>query len=109
VLPSRVDPPAFGQTAEIGVAYAASVSCPIPIHIGDKWWTFDEPMNDWPADISIPPFPFSIGATVGMPYPVPGIVTLTDADTATFRADVDGSEFPLSGRDANPSPGDACL
>jgi hypothetical protein len=40
---------------------------------------------------------------------VPGIVTLTDADSAVFRADVDGSEFPLSAHDENPSPGDACL
>ena len=108
-LPPRVDPPPDGEPAEIGVAYGVSVSCPIPIELGGQWWVWDEPMGAWPDDISIPPFPFSIWAPVRMPYAVPGILTLTDADTAIFRADVDGSEFGLTGHEENPEPGTACL
>jgi hypothetical protein len=108
-LPSRVDPPSNGQPAEIGVAYGVSVSCPIPIELGGLWWVWDEPMGAWPDDISIPPFPLSIWASRGIPYAVPGVVTLTDADSAVFRADVDGSEFQLTAHDENPTPGNACL
>jgi hypothetical protein len=108
-LPPRVDPPPKGEPAEVGVAYGVEVYCPIPIELGGMWWTWDEPMSDWPEDISIPPFPFSIWATVAIPYAVPGIVTLTDVGSAVFRADVDGSEFTLSAHDENPTPGNACL
>ena len=108
-LRSRVDPPPEGEPAEVGVDYGVSVSCPIPIQLGDRWWSFDEPVGTWHDDISIPPFPFSIFAPVSIPYAVPGIVTVFDADTATFRADVDGSEFSLSAHATNPEPGDACL
>lgn len=90
------------------MAYGVEVYCTIPIELGGRWWTWDEPMSEWPADITIPPFPFNIWSSVGSPYAVPGIVTLTDADSAVFRADVDGSEFRLTGRDEDPEPG-ACL
>lgn len=107
-LPPRVEPPASGP-AEIGVAYGMSVSCPRTFELGDMWWSFDEPLPPWPPDISIPPFPFSLWATNGYPYQVPGIVTLSSPTKAIYRADVDGTEFRLTGRADNPSPGDACL
>ena len=105
-LPARVEAPVSGP-AEIGVAYGVEVYCQIPIKLGGLWWSFDEPMPDWPPDISIPPFPFSIWASVGSPYAVPGIVTLTSPTEAVLRADVDGTEFQLTGSDENPTPGDA--
>jgi hypothetical protein len=107
-LPPRVNPPPNGAL-EVGVAYGEVVYCPVPIPLADDWWSFDEPRADWPPDISIPPFPFSIWASVGSPHAVPGIVMLTSADQAVFRADVDGSEFRLTRHDENPAPGDACL
>jgi hypothetical protein len=108
-LPPRVDPLPDGEPAEIGVAYGVTVFCSIPVELGGKWWVWDEPMGAWPDDISIPPFPFSIWASVGTPYAVSGIVTLTDGDSAIFRADVDGSEFGLTAHEENPEPGTACL
>jgi hypothetical protein len=105
--PARVEPPSDGA-AVIGTAYGVTVSCPVPIELGGVWWTWDEPIGEWPDDISIPPFPFNIGHPVGIPYAVPGIVTLVDPDTAIFRADVDGSEFRLSAHTGNLTPG-ACL
>jgi hypothetical protein len=55
------------------------------------------------------PFPFSMWETVSDPHEVPGIVTLVDPDTATFRADSDGSELPLSGHTEEPEVEFGCL
>jgi hypothetical protein len=106
-LPARVEAP-MGLPAEIGVAYGVKPHCPAPMKLGGLWWSFDRPSPDWPPDITIPPFPFSIWADVGEPYAVPGIVTLTSPTKAIFRADVDGSEFRLTASEENPEPG-ACL
>jgi hypothetical protein len=106
-VPSRVDPPE--GSPEMGVAYGVIVHCAVPIQLGDTWWSFDERRGDWPADITIPPFPLSIWANVSSPYAVPGIVTVSTPMTATFRADVDGSEFRLIGHDQDPSPDVTCL
>lgn len=95
-LPERTEAPARGDL-EIGVAYAATISCAIPFKLGDTWWAFDPgASNSWPPDITIPPWPFSLWANVRAPYPVPGIVTLSSPTEAVFRADVDGTELPLS-------------
>jgi hypothetical protein len=105
--PPRVEPPAGGE-ADIGVAYGVTVFCRVPIELGGMWWSFVEPDRPWPPDISIPPFPFSIWATVSNPYAVPGIVTLATPTRAVFRADVDGSEFALGGHEENPHAGSLC-
>jgi hypothetical protein len=107
-LPSRQDPPPSGAPLAVDVAYGVEVYCPIPIELGGLWWSWDQPRGEWPQGMSDEPFPFSIWATVGTPYAVPGIITLTDADSAVFRADVDGSEFRLSAHHENPDPG-TCL
>lgn len=108
-LPARVDPPTSAAPAEIGVAYGVSVSCPVPIELGGLWWSFEEPGEHWPPDIEMPPFPFSIWANVRTPYPVPGILTLSSATDAIFRADSDGSEFTMTAHDEDPTGGAACL
>jgi hypothetical protein len=108
-LPARVDPPPSGAPAQIGVAYSVSVSCPIPIELGGLWWSFEQPGEHWPPDIEIPPFPFSIWANIRSPYPVPGILTLSSASEATFKADSDGSEFAMTAHDEDPMHGAACL
>ena len=91
------------------MAYGVELYCPIPIKLGGLWWSFERPMPDWPPDITHPPFPFSIWAPISVPWAVPGIVTLTSPTEATFRADVDGTAFRLTGHEVNPTPGDACL
>jgi hypothetical protein len=106
-VPARVDAPASGP-AEIGVAYGVEVYCSIPFKLGGLWWNFEQPMSDWPAAITSP-FPFNIWDDIGVPWEVPGIVTLTSPTEAIFRADVDGTEFRLTGHEENPTPGDACL
>lgn len=97
--PARVDPPPSGAPAEIGIAYGVEVSCPIPIELGGLWWSFEEPIEHWPPDI---------GAVDGDPYPVPGVLTLSSATQAVFRADSDGSEFTMTAHQENPKEG-ACL
>jgi hypothetical protein len=108
-LPARVDPPPSGAQAEIGVPYGVSVDCPIPIELGGLWWAFPAYNPHWPPDITIPPWPFSIWANLGDPYPVPGILTLSSATEAVFRADSDGSEFAMTAHRQNPMDGAACL
>jgi hypothetical protein len=104
-----VDPPAAGQVAQVGVAYGVTLSCATTFRMGGLWWAFDDPTASWPPPMPGPPFPFGIFETVSDPYPVPGIVTLTDPETATFRADSDGSELALTGYAENPEEGNACL
>ena len=108
-LPPRVDPPPSGAPAEIGIAYGVSVSCPVPIELGGLWWSFEEPTEHWPPDIEIPPFPFSIWANLRAPYPVPGVLTLSSATEAVFRADSDGSEFTMTAYEQHPLARAGCL
>ena len=109
ILPARVDPPPSGAPAKIGVAYGVQVSCPIPIEVGGLWWAFPEPTEHWPPDIEIPPWPFSIWANLREPYPVPGVLTLSSATEAVFRADSDGSEFTMIAYEQHPLAGAGCL
>lgn len=68
----------------------------------------DPPPGSEAAEIGAP-FPFSMWETVSDPHEVPGIVTLVDPDTATFRADADASELPLSGFAEEPQVDFGCL
>ena len=108
-LPPRTDPPPRDEAAEIGVAYGVFLYCPTPFELGGLWWAFDDPEGHWPPPMPGRPFPFNIFENVSSPHEVPGIVTLVDADRATFRADSDASELPLSGFQDHPEVGFACL
>jgi hypothetical protein len=105
-LPPRVDPPADGQPAEIGVAYGVTLACAIPFELGGRWWVWKREGDPWQLDPQ--PFPFSIWAPVS-PRNVSGIVTLSAPDSAIFRADEDGDEFQLTGQAENAALGGGCL
>ena len=107
-LPERFDPPLLGAKAEIGVAYRVETWCMFPIEVGGLWWAFPGRAIE-PPPVAIPPFPFSLFASVGDPYPVPGVLILSSRNQAVFRADSDGSEFPLTGLRQNPMEGMGCL
>ena len=107
--PKRVDPPPSGAPAKIGVAYGVEVWCLLPIEVGGLWWAFPEQAIE-PPPVEIPPFPFSIWArSPGDPYPVPGVLTLSSATEAVFRADSDGSQFTMTAHRQNPMDGVGCL
>jgi hypothetical protein len=91
-------PPDSGMRA-IGVDYRISPDCAIPVRLGDTWWQWQMTGAQWP-----PPLPADQGIT---PYPVPGVIRLTTAHEAVFRADVDGSELHLYRTDLPPTGG--CL
>lgn len=108
-LPERFDPPWFGASAEIGVAYGVEAWCLLPIEVGDLWWAFPAGAIE-PPPVEIPPFPESIWArSPGNPYPVPGVLILSSATQAVFRADSDGSEFTMTAHRKNPRDGVGCL
>ena len=107
-LPERVDPPRFGAPAEIGVPYGVETWCLFPIEVGGLWWAFPGRAIE-PPPVPIPPFPFSIWASVSEPYPVPGVLILSSPNQAIFRADSDGSEFTMTARRRNPMEGVGCL
>ena len=107
-LPERFDPPLLGAKAEIGVAYRVETWCMFPIEVGGRWWAFPSGAIE-PPPVQISPFPFSLFASVGDPYPVPGVLILSSRNQAVFRADSDGSEFPLTGLLENPMEGMGCL
>jgi hypothetical protein len=97
VYRSKGEPMRSAGEPEIGVSYRERVSCPRPIEIGDSRWVW-APFDEWP-----PPEP----GENGEPYAVRGIITIESERTATFRVDVDGSEYALI-RDDNAEP-DFCL
>jgi hypothetical protein len=107
-VPERLDPPLLGAKAEIGVAYGVETWCMFPIEMGGLWWAFPTGAIE-PPPVEIPPFPFSMFARVGNPYPAPGVLILSSPNRAVFRADSDGSEFPVSGLRQNPMEGMGCL
>jgi hypothetical protein len=78
------------------------VFCSAPIRVGDSIWLFDD-SDPWPPDE-----PHWIFDSVGSPYAVHGVLTITAADQAIFRADVDGSRMTLV-RGSEADLGDACL
>ena len=79
-------PPA-NTSPQLGVAYRVTLYCALPVGVGSTWWQFDKGVR-WP-----PALPRDQGMS---PYPVPGLITLGSATTATFRADVDGSTLALT-------------
>ena len=105
--PPRHDPPRSGTPAEIGVPYRVEALCLLPIRLGDLSWAFPERAIE-PPPVEPPPWPFSIWATVTEPYTVPGVLTLSSATRAVFRADSDGSEFAMTAYHENPN-GAGCL
>jgi hypothetical protein len=107
-MPKRIDPPPSGSPAKIGVAYGVEVWCLLPIEVGGQWWAFPERAIE-PPPVQVPPWPFSIWVDVGDPYRVPGVLTLSSATEAVFRADSDGSEFTLSAHRQNPMGGAICI
>lgn len=107
-LPKRDDPPPGGAPAVIGVAYGVEAWCLLPIEVGGLWWAFPEQAIE-PPPMPIPPFPFSIWADIGDPSPVPGVLTLSSATEAVFRADSDGSELSMTAMRKKPRAGYGCL
>ena len=99
-FPKRADPPPSGAPAEIGVAYGAGAWCMLPIELGGLWWAFPEGAIQPPVEM--PPFPLSIWANVSDPSPTPGVLILSSANQAVFRADSDGSEFTMTASRTNP-------
>ena len=67
-----------------------AVFCEAPLRVGDTTWLFAE-NEPWPPDE-----PHWIFDSVGSPYAVHGVLTITDDDHAVFRADVDGSRLHLT-------------
>ena len=85
--PAGQSPPPANATPDVGVAYRMSIYCQLPLQVGSTWWQF-APRQSWPRAL-----PHDQGTS---PYPVPGILTLSSASNATFRADVDGSNLGLT-------------
>ena len=85
-------PPA-SASPQVDVAYRVTLYCALPVEIGSTWWRFDKGAP-WP-----PALPRDQGMS---PYPVPGLITLSSATTAVFRADVDGSRLSLTKLAAKP-------
>jgi hypothetical protein len=106
-LPERFDPPSSGARAEIGVAYSVEAWCLLPIQVGGLWWAFPAGAIEPPAEI--PPFPFSIWATLSDPYSMRGVLILSSPNQAVFLADSDGSQFTMTAHRKDPTGGLGCL
>jgi len=65
--------------------------CTVPFEIGASVWRF-LPGQGLPPSESKGWWEDNFGS-VDSSYPIPGILTLESPNTATFRADVDGSEI----------------
>jgi hypothetical protein len=98
--PPGGQPPPDTGTPALGVDYRISPACTIPLRLGDTWWEWRMTGSPWPR-----PLPVDDGK---FPYPVPGVVRLTTANEAVFRADVDGSELDLY-RVTTPTNAGGCL
>jgi hypothetical protein len=94
-------------TVERPAQFSVTVHCSIAFLLEGRWWAWDQ--NDhWPPPQVPSPGPDGV-VMMSAPYPVSGVVTITDADHATFQADIDGSIFQLTGHPTNPDAGSGCL
>jgi hypothetical protein len=75
----------------VGATYRVTVRCTIPFLAGGEVWLFGNTDGRWP-----PPLPVPSGIGIAVPHAVPGLVTVETPTTATFRADVNGAELPLT-------------
>ena len=89
------------------MAYGVEAWCLLPIKVGDLWWAFPSGAIE-PPPVE-PPWPLSIWANVSTPSAVPGVLILSSATEAVFRADSDGSEFNMTAYRQNPMDGMGCL
>jgi hypothetical protein len=97
-VPIGASPPPADEAPDVGVAYRMSIQCPIPLALGSTWWAFDDP-DPWP-----PQLPGNV--IYSNSWDVPGIITLSSANAAVLRADVDGSELSMSKLETPPTQED---
>ena len=85
----------------------------MPIEIGDSVWLYAgdyvrDVLHRWPPPESEGWWEDNFPSSVGSSHFVRGIVTITSATEAVFRADVNGAEFPMV-RGGADDLGEACL
>jgi hypothetical protein len=97
--PSSVPAPREGESPAVGVNYRVSPSCPAPLQVGTTIWVFEMTGRTWPP--AEPKYEYML------PYPVPGVISLSSDTAAVFRADVNGEVIPMT-RDDSAIP-DGCL
>lgn len=83
---SSAPPPSSYEEVEVGVPYRVEVYFSADFEMGGSWWRFEN--FNYP-----PPMPAMPFGVVSQPYAIPGVVTLTSPDAATFRADSNGAEM----------------